>query len=71
MDCRTRDALLAAYFDAQTVQASAVTAAMQEPNPEKRRAALLNAAAARMNVLSGKAEQEAHCLAHGCQLHKV
>ena len=71
MDCRTRDALLVAYFGAQTAQAGAVTAAMQEPNPEKRRVALLNSATARMNVLSGKAELEAHCLAHGCQLHKV
>lgn len=71
MDCRTRNALLLAYFGAQTAQANAVTAAMQEPIPEKRRAALLNSAAARMNVLSRRAELEAHCLAHGCQLHKV
>ena len=71
MDCRIRDALLVAYFGAQTAQAKTVTAAMQEQSPEQRRSALLLSAQARMNVLAGKAELEAHCLQHGCQLHKV
>jgi hypothetical protein len=71
MDCRRRDAFLVAYFDAQAAQAKAVTAVMNEQNPEKRRTALLGSATARMDVLNRKADLEAHCLEHGCQLHKI
>ena len=69
MGCRQRDALLAAYFNAQAAQAKVVTAVMKKQLPENLCATRLNSA--RLSVLAEKAELEAHCLEHGCDPHRV
>ena len=69
MRCRQRDALVAAYFNAQAAQAKVVTAVMSKRMPEKLCATRLNSA--RLSVLAGKAKLEAHCVEHGCDVHTV
>ena len=71
MDCRRRDDLLMAYYHAQEIQAKAATTLMNEEAPAKHRVALLKSANARVDVQVRKAELEAHCIEHGCQLHKI
>ena len=71
MACPIRDALMVAYFHAQTEQAKAATAMMKETGRDKHNSALGKSAAARMEVLARKADLEVHCREHGCALHKV
>jgi len=71
MACPIRDALVVAYFQAQTEQAKAATTMMNETAPDKYNSALRRSATARMDVLARKTELESHCREHGCALHKV
>ena len=49
MACPIRDALVVAYFQAQTEQAKAATAMMNETAPDKHNSALRRSATARMS----------------------
>jgi hypothetical protein len=71
MACPVRDALVVAYFQAQTEQAKAATAMMNETAPDKHNSAVRRSATARMEVIACKNDLEAHCREHGCALHKV
>ena len=71
MACAKRDGLLMAYYHAQDAQARAVTAFMNGKTLAKRRSTLLKLAAAWRDVQAQKAALEAHCLEHGCQVHKL
>jgi hypothetical protein len=60
MACRIRDALLVAYYFAQTEQAKGTTALMNEIAPDRHSVALPTA---RIEVLARKTDLEAHCRA--------
>ena len=80
MACPIRDALMVAYFHAQTEQAKAATAmvkrkrteeqhrtlTVKQTGPDKRNSALRKSATARMEVHAQKTDLEAHCREHGC-----
>ena len=71
MTCRRRNGLLKTYYHTQDAQAKAVTALMNGKTPARRRSALLKLAAATRDVQVQKSALEAHCLEHGCPLHKL